>query len=216
MPGIPREVSEQSLDIPPHSHNVQQWLRRFDEERCRAIGVELRKLLEAGFIKEVFHPTWLANPIVVKKKNGKWRMFVDYTSLNKACSKVSFPLPRIDQIVDSTAGCELLCFLDAYSGYHQIKMKESDQLMTSFITVFGMFCFVTMSFGLRNAGATYQRCMQHIFGDHIGRTIEAYVDDIVVKTRKADNLVNDLRVAFDYLRANGVKLNPEKCVFGGT
>jgi hypothetical protein len=216
MPGIPREVSEQSLDIPPHSHNVQQWLRRFDEERCRAIGVELRKLLEAGFIKEVFHPTWLANPIVVKKKNGKWRMFVDYTSLNKACPKVPFPLPRIDQIVDSTAGCELLCFLDAYSGYHQIKMKESDQLMTSFITVFGMFCFVTMSFGLRNAGATYQRCMQHIFGDHIGRTIEAYVDDIVVKTRKADNLVNDLRVAFDYLRANGVKLNPEKCVFGGT
>jgi hypothetical protein len=93
-------------------------------------------------------------------------------------------------------------------------MKESDQLVTSFITPFGMYNYVTMSFGLRNAGATYQRCMQHVFGDHIGRTIEAYVDDIVVKTRKADDLVNDLRVAFDCLRANGVKLNPEKCVFG--
>jgi hypothetical protein len=93
-------------------------------------------------------------------------------------------------------------------------MKESDQLMTSFITPFGMFCYVTMSFSLRNAGATYQRCMQHVFGDHIGRTIEAYIDDIVVKTRKADDLVNDLRVAFDCLRANWVKLNPEKCVFG--
>jgi hypothetical protein len=103
---------------------VQQRLRRFYEERRRVIGAELRKLLEAGFIKEVFHPTWLANPVLVKKKNGKWRMCVDYTSLNKACPKV--PLPRIDQIVDSTAGCELLCFLDAYSGYHQIKMKESD------------------------------------------------------------------------------------------
>jgi hypothetical protein len=90
-------------------------------------------------------------------------------------------------------------------------MKESDQLATSFITPFGMYCYVTMSFGLRNAGATYQRCMQHVFGDHIGRTVEAYVDDIVVKTRKADDLVNDLRVAFDCLRANGVKLNPEKC-----
>jgi hypothetical protein len=93
-------------------------------------------------------------------------------------------------------------------------MKESDQLATSFITLFGMYCYVTMSFSLRNAGATYQRCMQHIFGDHIGRTVEAYVGDIVVKTRKADDLVGDLRIAFSCLRANGVKLNPEKCVFG--
>jgi hypothetical protein len=76
-------------------------------------------------------------------------------------------------------------------------MKEYDQLTTSFITPFGMFCYVTMSFGLRNAGATYQQCMQHIFGDQIGRTIEAYVDDIVVKTRKADDLVNDLHIAFN-------------------
>jgi hypothetical protein len=93
-------------------------------------------------------------------------------------------------------------------------MKESDQLATSFITSFGVFCYVTMPFGLRNAGTTYQRCMQHVLGDHIGRTVEAYVDDIVVKTRKADDLVNDLCVAFDCLRANGVKPNPEKCVFG--
>jgi hypothetical protein len=148
VPGIPREVAEHSLDILPHSHAVQQRLRRFDEERRRAIGEELWKLLEAGFIKEVFHPTWLANPVLVQKKNGKWRMCVDYASLNKGCPKVPFPLPRIDQIVDSTAGCELLCFLDAYSGYHQIKMKESDQLATSFITPFGMYCYVTMSFGL--------------------------------------------------------------------
>jgi hypothetical protein len=214
MSGIPREVVEHSLDILPHSHAVQQRPRRFDEERRRAIGVELRKLLEAGFIKEVFHPTWLANPVLMKRKNGKWRMCVDYTSLNKACPKVPFSLPRIDQIIDSTAGCELLCFLDAYSGYHQIKMKGSDQLATSFITPFGMYCYVTMSFGLRNTGATYQRRMQHVFGDHIGRTVEAYVDNIVMKTRKADDLVGDLHIAFGHLRANGVKLNPEKCVFG--
>jgi hypothetical protein len=93
-------------------------------------------------------------------------------------------------------------------------MKESDQLATSFITPFGMYCYTTMPFGLRNVGATYQRCMQHVFGDHIGRTVEAYVDDIVVKIRKADNLVGDLNIAFGCLRANGVKLNPEKCVFG--
>jgi hypothetical protein len=147
LPGIPREVAEHSLDILPHSRAVQQRLCRFDEERHQAIGVELRKLLEAGFIKEVFHTTWLANPVLFKKKNGKWRMCVDYTSLNEACPKVPFPLPRIDQIVDSTVGCELLCFLDAYSWYHQIKMKESDQLATSFIMPFGMYCYVTMSFG---------------------------------------------------------------------
>jgi hypothetical protein len=148
MSGIPREVAEHSLDIQPQSRAVQQRLRRFDEERRREIGVELQKLLEAGFIKEVFHPTWLANPVLVNKKNGKWWMCVDYTSLNKACPKVPFPLPRIDQIVDLTAGCELLCILDAYSGYHQIKMKESDQLATSFITHFGMYCYVTTPFCL--------------------------------------------------------------------
>jgi hypothetical protein len=148
MPGISREVAEHFLDILPHSRAVQQRLWRFDEERHRAFGAELRKLLEAGFIKEVFHPMRLTNLVLVKKRNGKWRMCVDYTSLNKACPKVPFPLPRIDQIVDSTVGCELLCFLDAYSGYHQIKMKESDQLVTSFITPFGMFCYVMMSFSL--------------------------------------------------------------------
>jgi hypothetical protein len=101
-------------------------------------------------------------------------MCVDYTGLNKACPKVPYPLPRIDQI----------------------RMKESDQLATFFITPFGMYCYVTMPFGLRNAGATYQRCMNHVFGEHIGRTVEAYVDDIVVKTRKASDLLSDLEVTF--------------------
>ena len=159
MLGISREVAEHALDIRAGSRPVKQRLRRFDEEKHRTIGEEVQKLLEAGFIKEVSHLEWLANPVLVKKKNGKWRMCVDYTGLNKACPKVPFPLPRIDQIIDSTVGCEILSFLDAYSGYHQIKMKESDQLTTSFITPFGMYCYVTMPFGLRNAGATYQRCM---------------------------------------------------------
>jgi hypothetical protein len=117
-------------------------------------------------------------------------------------------------VPDTTAGCETLSFLDAYSGYHQIKMKESDQLATSFITPFGMYCYTTMPFGLRNAGATYQRCMNHVFREHIDRTVEAYVDDIVVKMRNASDLLSDLETTFKCLRAKGVKLNPEKCVFG--
>jgi ribonuclease HI len=205
---------EHSLDIRAGARPVKQTLRRFDKEKRRAIGEEIHKLLAAGFIKEVFHPEWLANPVLVRKKDGKWRMCVDYTGLNKACPKVSYPLPRIDQIMDSTAGCETLSFLDAYSGYHQIKMKESDQLAPSFITPFGMYCYTTMPFGLRNAGATYQRCMNHVFGEHIGRTVEAYVDDIVVKTKKASDLLTDLETTFKCLRAKDMKLNPEKCVFG--
>ena len=110
----------------------------------------------------------------------------------QACPKNLFPLPHIDQIVDSTSGCETLCFLDAYSGYHQIAMKESDQLAKSFITPFGLFCYISMLFGLKNAGATYQCCMLKCFGDLIGRTIEAYVDDIVVKSKWASHLVADL------------------------
>jgi hypothetical protein len=121
-----------------------------------------------GFITEVYHPEWPTYPVLVKKKNGKWRMCVDYTSLNKACPKDSFPLPHIDQVVDSTAGCETLCFLDAYSGYHQIAMDLDDLLAASFITPFGCFYYSSMPLGLKNAGATFQRCMQHIFGELIG------------------------------------------------
>ena len=126
MPGIPREVVKHALKIRLGSKPVKQHLRCFDKEKRKAIGEEIVKLLVAGFIKEVYHPKWLANPILVLKKSGKWRMCVDYTGLNKACPKDPFPLPCIDQIVDSTSGCETLCFLDAYIGYHQITMKESD------------------------------------------------------------------------------------------
>jgi hypothetical protein len=106
MPGIPRDVAEHSLDIRAGARPVKQPLRRFDEEKHRAIGEEIHKLMAARFIKEVFHPELLANPVLVRKKGGKWWMCVDYTGLNKACPKVPYPLPRIDQIVDSTARCE--------------------------------------------------------------------------------------------------------------
>jgi len=141
-------------------------------------------------------------------------MCVDYTSLNKACPKDPFPLPRINQVVDSTAGCETLYFLDAYAGYHQIAMKESDQLATSFITPFGAFCYTMMPFGLKNAGATCQRCMQTCFREQIGRNVEVYVDDIIVKTKEVGSLIPDLKEMFANLHRYGVKLNPEKCIFG--
>ena len=126
----------------------------------------------------------------------------------------SLPLPRIDQIIDATAGHDSLYFLDAYSGYHQIKMKESDQAATAFITPYGPFCFNTMPFGLKNAGATYQCVIQTCLEKQIGKTLEAYVDDVIIKTRRVETLIDDLRLTFDNLRAYDIKLNPEKCVFG--
>nr|CAB3453764.1 unnamed protein product [Digitaria exilis] len=120
----------------------------------------------------------------------------------------------IREVIDSTVGCEALCFLDVYSGYHQIALKESNQLATSFVTPYGVFCYTMMAFGLKNAGATFQRCMNQCLGDLVRRTVEVYVDDIVVKSKRADNLVQDLEATFDRLWANRVKLNPDKCVFG--
>jgi hypothetical protein len=133
---------------------------------------------------------------------------VEYTSLNKACPKDPFPLPRIDQVVDSTAGCETLCFLDAYSGYHHIAMCIADQLTTSFVTPLGAYCYQTMPFGLKNADATFQRCMRCVFRELIGRIIEAYIDDIVVKSKKTGDMVPVLTEVFVKLRQHGVKLNP--------
>ena len=163
MLGILREVAEHTLKIRPGSRPVKQRMRHFNEEKWRLNSEEIAKLLAASFIKEVYYTEWLSNPILVEKKSGKWRMCVDYMSLNKACPKDLFPLPCIDQVVDSTSGCDTLCFLDAYSGYYHIAMKKSDQLASSFITLFGSFCYVTMTFVLKNVGATYQRLYAQVF-----------------------------------------------------
>ena len=124
MPGVPREKIEHSLNVSSTTKPIKQKLHRFVSDKKEAIRVEIKRLLAAGFIKEVYHPEWLANPVVVQKKNKEWRICVDYTNLNKHCPKDPFGLPRIDEIVDSTTGCKLLSFLDCYSSYHQISLKE--------------------------------------------------------------------------------------------
>ncbi|KAI5335581.1 hypothetical protein L3X38_025714 [Prunus dulcis] len=140
---------------------------------------EVDRLSSIGFIREVDYPTWLANVVMVRKPRKGWRMCVDYTNLNRACPKDSFPLPRIDQLVDATAGHALLSFMDAYSGYNQIFMHPEDQAHTSFITDRGLYCYKVIPFGLKNAGATYQRLVNHLFAPLIGNTMEVYVDDIL-------------------------------------
>jgi hypothetical protein len=189
MPGIPREVIKHYLKIHPDAKPVSQKPRRQSVERQDFIRVEVQKLLDAGFIEEVHHPVWLANPVIVPKANGKLWICIDYTSLNKACPKDPYPLPRIDQIVDSTSRCDLLSFLDAYSGFHQIQMARVDREHTAFVTVDGLYCYVVMPYGLRNALSTFVRPMSKTFGDLIRDRIEIYVNDIVVKTKRGSTLV---------------------------
>jgi hypothetical protein len=197
---VPRNRIEHSLNIDPKATPKRQHLHRFADDGRDAIKNELAKLLATGFIREVFHPEWLANPVLVRKNSNEWRMCVDYTDLNKHCTKDPFGLLRIDQVIDSTAGCDLLCFLDCYSGYHQIAIKEENQEKPAFITPFGAYCYTTMSFRLKNAGATYQRAIQACFKRQLNKNIEAYVDDVVVKTRNLDTLITDLEETFASLR----------------
>nr|CAE05579.3 OSJNBa0032N05.7 [Oryza sativa Japonica Group] len=212
--GVSADLIMHYLAVKPDAKPRKQKLRKMSVDRQEAAKAEVQKLLKTGVIQEIDHPEWLANPVLVRKSNGKWRMCVDFTDLNKACPKDDFPLPRIDQLVDSTAGCELMSFLDAYSGYHQIHMNPAHIPKTAFITPFGTFCHLRMPFGLRNAGATFARLVYKVLYKQLGRNVEAYVDDIVVKSRKAFDHVSDLQETFDNLRVAGMKLNPEKCVFG--
>jgi hypothetical protein len=139
---------------------------------------------------------------------------INYTDLNKHCPKDPFGLPRIDQVIDSTARCDLLWFLNCYSGYHQIAIKQEDQERIAFIIPFGAYCYTTMSFGLKNAGATYQRAIQACFKRQLNKNVEAYMDDVVVKTRNSKTLIANLEETFASLREYRWKLNPNKCVFG--
>jgi hypothetical protein len=129
------------------------------KEKVKVAKAEVQRLLDAGFIREVTYPKWLANVVMVWKKNGKWRMCTDFTDLNKCCPKDDFPLARIDNIVDSTTGCEMMALLDCFSGYHQIWLHKEDEEKTSFITPFETYCYLRIPKGLNNAGPSFCRMM---------------------------------------------------------
>ena len=152
MPGVPRKLAEHIINVNKGSKPIKQKLRRFAPDRKVAIKKEITKLMAAGFIREILNLDWLANLVLVEKKNSKeWHMCIDYTDLNRHCSKDPYNPPRIDQIIDSTVGSALLSFLDCYSGYLQISLREEDQSKTSFITPFRAYCYKSMPFGLKNA-----------------------------------------------------------------
>jgi hypothetical protein len=153
---------------------------------------------------------------VVRKKNGKWRMCTDFTDLNKCFLKDNFPLTRIDQIVDSATGCEIMTLLDCFSRYRQIWLHREHEEKTSFITSFGTYCYQRMPEGVQNTGPTFYKMMKAALKDQVGRNVLSYIDDIVVASKKRSTYISDIAETFTNMREAQLKINLEKCIFGVT
>ncbi|KAL0381152.1 UNVERIFIED_CONTAM: Transposon Tf2-12 polyprotein [Sesamum angustifolium] len=191
MPGLDPKVAVHHLSVKKGARPVKQGQRRFRPELIPLIEGKVNKLIEVGFIREV-------------------------KDLNNACPKDDFPLPIAELMIDATTGHEALSLMDRSSGYNQIRMAPADEELTAFRTPKGIYCYKVIPFGLKNAGAIYQRAMRKIFDDMLLKNVECYVDDLVVKSKKRENHFHDLRKVFERLRRYQLKINPSKCAFGVT
>jgi len=214
MPGLDPMVAEHKLAVRKDVTPVKQGQRRYRPELLPQIEAEVDKLIAAGFIREVKYPKWVSSIVPVKKKNGKIRVCVDFRDLNKACPKDEFPIPISEILIDATMGYEIFSFMDGFSGYNQIKMSPEDEELTAFRTPKGIFCYKVMPFGLKNAGATYQRAMAIILDGLLYEIVECYIDDIVVKSKREKDHLKHLEEVFTRLRKHKLKMNPMKCAFG--
>lgn len=178
----------------PHKEDfplVKQKMRRTRPDMEMKFKEKVQKHLNAGFLAVSNHPQWIANIVSLPKKDGKVCMCVDYRDLNIASPKDSFPLPHIDELVENTTQLYVFSFMDGFSGYNQIRMEPDDMEKTTLITPWGTFCYKVMHFGLKNAGATYQRAMVILFHDMTHKKIEVYVDDMIAKSQtEEEHLVN--------------------------
>jgi hypothetical protein len=164
---VSRDIIKHKLQVNP-SVKPRKWkLCKMSDEKVVATKVEVQRLLDTGFIHEVQYPCWLANVVMVKKKNGKWRICTYFTDLNKCCLKDDFPLSRIDKVVDPAASCETMALLDYFSGYHQIWLYKEDEEKISFITPFGTYCYLRMPESLKNAGLMFYRMMKAILKEQM-------------------------------------------------
>jgi hypothetical protein len=180
--GVNRDIIEHSLNVDPSFRPRKQRLQKMSDDKAEGARNKVKRLLSVGVIREVTYLEWLANTVMVKKANGKWRMCIDFTNLNKACPKDEFPLPRIDSLVDAAATSELMSLLDCYSGYHRIWMRKDDEPKTSFITPIGTYCYLRMPKGLKNARGSFSRMTAKVLHSQIGKNVLTYVDDIIVKS----------------------------------
>ncbi|XP_050217340.1 uncharacterized protein LOC126668171 [Mercurialis annua] len=216
MPGLSRTLVEHRLPIKPEFQPYRQPPRRVSKEVELKVKEEIEKLCKAGFIRPAKYSNWLANVVPVVKKNGKLRICIDFRDLNEATPKDIYAMPIADTLIDATANHSLLSFMDCFAGYNQIMVAKEDISKTAFrcLGSIGTFEWVVMPFGLRNAGATYQRAMNAIFHDLLGKTMEVYIDDVVVKSKLMKDHLKNLEEAFRRMRVHCLKLNPLKCAFG--
>jgi len=214
MPGLDPDIVQHKLPLKPECAPIKQKLRRMKPEMAQKIKEEVEKQFNAGFLVVAKYPQWVENVVLVPKKYGKVKMCVDYWDLNRAGPKDDFPLQHIDTLVDNTATSSLYSFMDGFSGYNQIKIAPKNMEKTTFITLWGTFCYKVMSFILKNVGATYQRAMVTLLHDMMHKEIEIYVDDMIAKSKSEEKHLANLRKLFERLRKFKLRLNPAKYTFG--
>nr|ABB46599.1 retrotransposon protein, putative, unclassified [Oryza sativa Japonica Group] len=216
MPGLSRSIVEHRLPTEPGVRPHQQPPRRCKADMLEPVKAEIKCLYDASFIRRCRYAEWVSSIVPVIKKNGKERVCIDFRDLNKATPKDEYPMPVADQLVDAASGYKILSFMDGNVGYNQIFMAEEDIHKTAFRcpSAIGLFEWVVMTFGLKSAGATYQRAMNYIYHDLISWLVEVYIDDVVVKSKEIEDHIADLRKVFERTRKYGLKMNPTKCAFG--
>jgi hypothetical protein len=185
-------------------------------EVLEEVKKEIEKMLEAGFIRPCRYAEWISSIVPVQKKDGRWWVCMDFRDLNKATPKDEYPMSVTETLINAAVDNKILSFMDGNANYNQIFMALEDIHKTAFRVpgAVGLFEYVVMTFGLKNAGATYQRAMNYIYYDLIGKLVEIYIDDVVVKSTSTGGHLEDLRQVFEWTRRFGLKMNPKKCAFG--
>ncbi|RDX83649.1 hypothetical protein CR513_35416, partial [Mucuna pruriens] len=205
MPGLDNEIVEHKIPLEPSYPPIKQKLRRMSPDTS---------LKSKKFLTVAKYPQWVANIVLVPKKNGKVRICVDYRELNRAIPKDDFPLPHINVLVDNTTKHSCFSFMDGFSRYYQIRMAPEDMEKTTFITQWGTFYYRVMPFGLKNARATYQRAMVALFLNMMHKEVELYMDDMIAKSKTDKEHIRNLRKLFERIRKYRLHLNLAKCTFG--
>jgi hypothetical protein len=216
MPGLDRSIVEHRLPLKSGFRPFQQRIRQMKADVLVEVKKEIEKMIEAGFIRACRYAEWISSVVPVQKKDGQWRVCVDFRDLNRATPKDEYPMPVAEILINAAAGHKILSFMDGNARYNQIFMAPEDIHKTAFRVpgAVGLFEYVDMTFGLKNAGATYQRAMNHIFHDLISNLVEIYIDDVVVKSASVEGHLDDLRQVLERTRKFGLRMNPKKCTFG--
>jgi hypothetical protein len=217
MPGLDRSIVEHRLPIKPGFKPYKQPPRKiYKDEVLADVKKEVEQLINANFIRPCRYAEWISNIVPIYKKNWKMRVCIDFGYLNRATPMDGYPMPVADLLVDAAAGHKVISFMDGNAGYNQIFMAIEDISKTAFRCLghIGLFEWIVITFGLKNAGATYQRAMNYIFHEFIVKIVEIYIDDVVIKSLNHDSHLEGVKRTLECTRKHGLKMNSNKCAFG--